>query len=289
MRTPTQARAATSPAGSRRTKRPRARAGAVAALCSALLALALGAPGGALADSMSLSAPEAVQELASQISFTAVSEEPVYAVLGLNNPGVPCAPDPDEDDGQIITQSHLLDGGTAGTFSGAADYTPPSTGIYTACGWLEIPAGLLEMDGGPVTAATSLPVSVRVPHISLALSFPRRPEPGRRFALDLSVSSEVQREIVVEGLPLTSRGCPVNYGVEEAQHLIDKKVTGGPVQVSSIIDPLTAGAYIFCAWADPPGDGSLDPEASTSLILRLPGTQTKRRAGKPKHRKRGTR
>jgi hypothetical protein len=194
-------RSAPRPAGPKHANRTRARAGALAALASGLLVLALCAPAGALADSMSLSIAQepVVQELASQVSWTASSEEGTLAVVYVNNPGVPCAADPAGDDGQRITETHLLEGSNVGAFSGSADYAPPSTGTYTACGWLEIPAGLLEVDGGPVTTSTSLAFNVRAPHISLALSFPRRPEPGRRFTLDLNVSSEVQREVVVEG------------------------------------------------------------------------------------------
>jgi len=220
---------------------------------------------------MSLSiAPETVEELTSQITWTATSEEGTFAVLAVNNPGVPCAADPEADDGKTVTPRHLLEPGSSGTFTGSVNYTPPSTGAYTVCGWLEVPAGLLETDGGPVTATTSLPLEVREPHISLSLSVPRRPVPRKRFTLDLLSSSEVEREVVVEGIPYTRRGCPVNYAANSAQHLIDVNVTGGPWRSTVNVAPLRTGAkYIFCAWADPPTDGGLYPEATTSLILAI--------------------
>ncbi len=120
----------------------------------------------------------------------------------------------------------------------------------------------------------SLPLEVRTPRISLSLSFPRRPTPGRPFTLDLTSSSEVEREVVVEGIPYTRRGCPVNYAASSATHLIDVNVTGGPWRSTVNVAPLRAGArYIFCAWADPPNDDGLYPEATTSLTLNLANTR----------------
>jgi hypothetical protein len=220
---------------------------------------------------MSLSlAPEPVEELTSQITWTATSERGTFTVVAVNNPGVPCAATPKADNGTTVTPGHLLEPGNSGAYTGTTNYTPPSTGAYTVCGWLELPAGLLETDGGPVTVATSLPLDVRLPHISLALSFPRRPAPGKRFTLDLLSSSEVEREVVVEGIPYTRRGCPVNYAADDAQHLVDVNVTGGPWRSAVNVSPLRTGArYIFCAWADPPTDDGLYPEATTSLLLDL--------------------
>ena len=128
----------------------------------------------------------------------------------VNNPGVPCAANPVADTGETISPAHFLQSGLIGQFVGRFNYTPTTTGTFAACGRLETPSGLLETDGGPVTAATTLPV--RHPNISLHLSFPRRPEPRRSFALDLNTTTEVLREVVVEGFPLTKRGCPPNYG-----------------------------------------------------------------------------
>jgi hypothetical protein len=265
--------------------------GRLAALCGLLFMLTLLAPTAALADSMALSiAPEPVANLTSAVTYTASSEEGTLAVVAANNPGVPCAADPAADDGQTITPGHIFESGSTGPYSGSINYTPPSTGAYTLCGWLEIPAGLIETDGGPVTAAASLPINVRAPRISLALSFPRRPQPGHTFTLDLTASSEVQREVVVEGIPLTRRGCPVNYAAEEADHLIDKNVTGGPWLITDNIERLRAGNYIFCAWADPTSDDGLYPEATTSTVLRLgkPPAPNRRKPA-PRQRRRSRR
>jgi len=256
------------------THQPR-RASILAAICVALAALTL--PGAALADSMALTiAPEPVANLTSLVSYTASSEEGTLAVVAVNNPSVPCAADPEADQGRTLTPAHIVDPGQFGTFSGSLNYTPATPGAYTLCGWLEIPAGLIETDGGPVTASASLPISVRGPRISLALSFPRHPDPGRTFTLHLIATTEATREVVVEALPLTRRGCPVNYAAEEEGRLIDQTVTGGPSTLTSNVAPLRPGNYVFCAYADPLDDEGLAPEATAKLVLRL---------GQPAHSK----
>lgn len=239
-------------------------------ICGLVLFAALALPGAALADSMSLSvAPEPVQELAGQVTYASSSEEATYPVVYANNPGIPCAADPQADAGQMLTPTHFAEGGNIGQASGAVNWTPPSTGTYTLCGWTTIPAGLLEMEGGPVTAAASLPVVVRAPRISLALSFARPVVAGDGFTIDLTASSEVKREVVVEGVPYTRAGCPVDPAASAAQNLIETEVTGGPWLSRSNVKALSGGRWIFCAWADPPEDHDLYPQASTSLLLNL--------------------
>jgi hypothetical protein len=225
----------------------------------------------ALADSMSLSiSPEPVEQLTSQITWASSSEGGVFAIVAVNNPGVQCAATPAGDSGQLVTPTHFLEPGNTGAASGAANYTPPSTGEYLMCGWLTTPAGLLEMEGGPVTAATSVSIKVRAPHISLSLSFPRPVVAGRTFTLDLTSTTEVKREVIVEGFPYTRRGCPIDYEAGAAAHLIDTEVTGGPWLTRANLPPLRGGAgYIFCAWADSVGDNGLYPEATAQLLLNL--------------------
>jgi hypothetical protein len=241
-------------------------------LCGGLLVVILTLPAGALADSMSLSvAPEAVQELTGQVTYVTSSEEATYPVVYANNPGVPCAANPQGDTGQMLTVTHFAEGGNIGQASGAVNWTPPSTGAYTLCGWTTIPAGLLEMEGGPVTATSQLPVVVRAPRVSLALSFPRPAVAGEGFTIDLDASSEVKREVVVQGVPYTRAGCPIDPAAGAAQNLIETEVTGGPWLSRATVKALSGGRWIFCAWADPPEDHGLYPQASTSLLLNLSG------------------
>ena len=256
------------------------------AVLAMVVAGALAMPAAVSADSMTLAVPSTpVQEIGGQVSWSAVSEEPTLAVVAANNPGVPCASSPAADEGTTLTPGHLLEGGNVGDWSGSADFTPPTPGAYILCGWLEEPAGLIETDGGPVTATTSLQVQVRPPVISLKLSLPRAPQPGRPFVLNLTATSEVQRHMVVEGMAATRHGCPINYAVESDQHLIDQDITGGPWRLASNVEPLRRGTYSFCAWADPTEDSGLDPQASTSLTLHV-GTQAPAPHPRKRHRHR---
>lgn len=231
---------------------------------------ALAAPAASLADSMALAVPSTpVQEIGGEVTWSAESEEPTLAVVAANNPGVPCASSPAADTGTTLTPGHLLEGGNIGDWSGSTNFTPPTAGAYVLCGWLEEPAGLIETDGGPVTATTSLQVQVRPPAITLKLTLPRPAQPGRPFALNLTATSEVQRHVVVEGMTATPQGCPINYAVDNDPHLIDQDVTGGPWRLASNIEPLHRGTYVFCAWADPTQDSGLEPQAAAALTVHV--------------------
>jgi hypothetical protein len=246
----------------------RGRRGLALLAMSALAALAVPATG--WADTMTLAVPSTpVQEIGGQVSWSADSEEPTLAVVAANNPGVPCASTPAADQGTTLTPGHIFEGGNVGDWSGSAGFTPSTPGAYILCGWLEEPAGLIETDGGPITASTSLAVQVRPPAISLKLSVPRAPQPGRAFALYLTATSEVQRHVVVEGMDASKPGCPINYAVENDPHLIDQDVTGGPWRLASNVESLRRGTYLFCAWADPTEDSGLEPQASTSLTVHV--------------------
>ncbi len=242
-----------------------------------LTALALTLPGTALADTMTLSiSPEATEEVTSEVTYTASSVEKTLATVDVNNPGVPCAPDPEADNGYTIVEPGILTPFNIGEFSGAGNYEFPSAGAYTVCGWLSIPGSLAYPDDGPVTAAASLPLNVRLPTISLSLRFPRPVHADQRFALELVATSEVKREVVVEAMPYTKYGCPVNYAASNEPHIIDTEVNGGPTTTTVDVNALRDGEYIFCAWADPYEDNGLHPEATTSVVLDLSGHQAKK-------------
>ena len=203
--------------------------------------------------------------------------------MAVNNPGVPCASTPAADEGTTLTPGHLLEGGNVGDWSGSAGFTPPTPGAYVLCGWFEEPAGLIETDGGPSDRYHVFAGAGSRPVISLKLSLPRPPQPGRPFVLNLTATSEVQRHVVVEGMTATRHGCPINYAVENDQHLIDQDVTGGPWRLASDVEPLRRGTYIFCAWADPTEDSGLEPQASTSLTVHF-GTQAPASRPRERHR-----
>lgn len=245
----------------------------------AALLVSLACPSAAAADSISLSiTPAPIKSVTSEVNWAASSEEGRFGVIAVNNPGVPCAANPAADDGKTLTETHGLEAGSTGDYGGALNFTPAATGEYELCAWLTIPAGLLDLEGGQVTASTSLPIDVRAPVIHLALSLPRRPVPRRRFTIDLVASSEALREFVVEGFPDTNRGCPVNSAAESlTPRLIDQEDVGGPWRFAGNVAALRAGTYIFCAWADAAEDQGLYPEATAHLLVHIGAHSSTRR------------
>lgn len=250
-------------------RRLHSRSCSLASLCAGLITVFLWLPGAASADSISLSVkPAPVQELTSQITFQAVIEAEGFAAVDVNAPGIPCAPDPEADDGTtIIAPEDRTLPSPAGPFEGSGNYTPASTGAYTICGWL-IRSDLDTVNGrGPITASSSVPLDVRAPNVSLALSLPRPARVGKPFAVDVHIASEVPRELVVEDTPLGSHRCPVNPAAGSEERFIDTEIDGGPWVKRFDVEALPAGRYLFCAWADPPADHGLDPQVSRSLIV----------------------
>jgi hypothetical protein len=254
-------------------------------LAAALAALAFALPGTALADTMTLSiSPEATEEVTSEVTYTANSAGKTFATVAVNNPGVPCAPDPQADSGHTIVEPAIYIPPNIGEFSAAGNYKFPSTGAYTVCGWLSSPNGIGD-PGGPVTAAASLPLNVRLPAISLSLRFPRPVHVNKPFTLELVATSQVKREVVVEAMPYTKSGCPVNYAAGNEPRIIDTEIDGGPTTTTVDLKALRRGKYIFCAWADPYEDNGLYPQATTSVVLDLSGHHaTKHKAHKKKRR-----
>ena len=269
------------------THRHRLRPGSLAGLCAGLIAAVLWLAGTAYADSVSLSVtPEPVQELTSEITYQAFTEEPLMASVYVNAPGVPCAPNPVTDSGTAVVVPNMLTPALVGSFSGAGNYTPPTSGAYTMCGWLTGVGSIVHPEGGEVATAISVPLQVRIPRIGLSLTLPRRVVPGKRFVLDVHATSEVTRKVIVEGMRLTSRGCPLDRAASTAEPLLEAEIEGGPWLKHTVIEPLPAGRYIFCAWADPPADNGLDPQASTSLVVTVSRSRGLRRAkkhGRPRH------
>ncbi len=269
--------------------------GPAAIVCGlTLAALAVLAPAAALADTMSLGlSREAVQSATTQITYTASSEELGFVTLAVNNADVPCGSTPEADAGTGLLEPALLTLGQTGVYSGSVNYTPSEPGVFIACGWVT-GYGVGGTTGGPTISSASLPIEVRPPHISLALSLAHPVTVAKQFALDLTVTSEVPREVIVAGVAYTPAGCPVDSAASTAQHLIDSVFEGGPSLKSVTVNALPAGSrWIFCAWAVVPG--ALNPQATTSLVVNiprskprsLPRSKPKRRKQKPKRSKQG--
>ena len=231
-------------------------------------------PSAATADSMSLSiAPAPVESITSEVSWTANSEAGTFPAVAANNPGVPCAAKSGwrrRHDPHAV--AHLSKRAGAGSYTGSVNFTPAGTGQYTLCGWLETPVWVGRNDGragdGKHVAADRRP-STR--HQSV-------PEPGasgrgaRGRSRSISLRwSEALRQFVVEGFPATRQAaCEL---CRRRRHALSDRpgsssVAGGSSPVRTW-QPLRAGSYIFCAWADEADDEGLYPEATAHLLVRV--------------------
>jgi hypothetical protein len=250
-------------------------------ICLCALALALLAPGAALADTMSLRlSREAVQSATTQIVYTAASEVPGFVSLAVNKADEPCGATPEAEYDSLMSAPEAATLGQIGAYSQSVNYTPSDSGSFVICGWVTSSVPYQDVTGAPVLAAASLPIEVRLPHVSLALSLSRRVTPNRSFGVYLMATSEVAREVILVGLPYASEGCPENGDASAAQSLIDSVVTGGPRLRKVTVRGLPAGSrWIFCAWAVVPG--TLWPEATTSMIVNVPHALTR---SKPKRK-----
>jgi hypothetical protein len=257
--------------------------GAAAIVCGlALAALAALLPGTALADGMTLElAKEAVQNETTQINYTASTEAPGFITIAVNYADVPCGSIPEADSGTILAKPAYEAERQTGVYSGSAEFTPLEPGPYIICGWATGLGPGEDPIGGPDLAAASLPIEVRPPHISLALSLASPIAADRPFTLNLMATSEVAREFIVVAVPDTPEGCPANSASTTASPLIEAIITGGPQLETASVKGLPAGSrWIFCAWAVVPG--TVTPQANTSMVVEVPRSAPA--PSKPKHR-----
>lgn len=256
-------------------------------LCGLVLAALL--PGAALADGMTLElAKEAVQNETTQINYTASTEAPGFITVAVNYANVPCGSTPEADSGTILAEPARSDERQTGVYSGSANFTPLEPGPYVICGWATGLGPGEDPIGGPDLAAASLPIEVRPPHISLALSLANGIAAGRPFTLNLMATSEVARELIVVAVPDTPEGCPANSASTTASPLIEAIITGGPQLETASVNALPAGSHwIFCAWAVVPG--TVTPQASTSMVVDVPSSPSapSQPSSPPKRRSRG--
>ncbi len=256
--------------------------------CICGLTLVVLAPSAALAGTMSLGlSSEAVQNATTQITYTVDTEGSGndtegggYVTLALNNADVPCGSSPEDDYGTTILRPEVTTAAQAGVFMGSTSFEPTELGASIICGWVTGYGDENDLDG-TVFAAGSLPIEVRPPHISLALSLANPVTAGKRFALDLTVTSEVPREVILIDVPYTSVGCPVDSAASTAPHLIDSVFEGGPSLKSVTVGPLPVGSsWLECAYAVVPG--AINPQATTSMVVEVPRSAPA--PSQPKHR-----
>ncbi len=258
---------------------------ALACVCGLTLAALL--PGAALADGMTLElAKEAVQSETTQINYTASTETAGFITIAVNKADVPCGSLPEADSGTRLAEPVFEAEGPSEMYSGSMSFTPLEPGPYIICGWATGFGPGETSTGGPDFAAASLPVEVRLPHISLTLSLANGIAAGRPFTLNLMAASEVARELILVGGPATPEGCRASSASATASPLIKAIITGPPQLHTASVSALPAGSrWVFCAWALVPG--TLNPQATTSMVVNVPRSPRSRPRSKPKRRRNG--
>jgi hypothetical protein len=185
--------------------------GAAAIVCG--LTLVVLAPSTALADEMSLGlSAEAVQNATTQITYTADTEGSGYVTLALNNADVPCGSSPEDDYGTAILEPHGAAAPQTGVFMGSTSFEPTEPGAFIICGWVTGFGGSFNLDA-EVFAAASLPIAVRPPHISLALSLPQPVTPGKARACG---TEKLDAEIATTTIHASGISCRAAHSVVHA-------------------------------------------------------------------------
>jgi hypothetical protein len=221
--------------------------------------------------------PDPVESITTQIGATGSTEmgdlsEVSWSVHPAGGTG--CGPNPREDAGAIATISPQEIGPFAGEYSQTATWTPKASGSYLLCGWL------LDWPISTVKAHTSLPFSVRAPHLSVSLKAPATVRVGRRFHVTTTAQAEAPRKLYEYIIPSRGGVCPANAAAASSRaHVIDPNlgpsanvniwsVNGGPFSKTSSESFRRSGAWLVCAYFQY-GNTSNPPEASASAAIRV--------------------
>jgi len=241
-----------------------------AALALALCAALLAAPSANAAPTISIAAArDPVESLTTQLTTSGTLDDArEVAIVHVEPAGTPACPaNPVSDTGSEV----LWATPGAAPYVQRANWTFALAGTYLLCGWVAQNAG----HDAPVLAATSLPLAVRRPRLSLALAAPAAVARARSFRLAATVRTEARRDVHVAVLADNGSGCPANWSAATAapgeQTLLGLTVTGGPTLETTRVRIPTTGRYLACGYVDLPGmDAAPEATASRSLTVLAP-------------------
>jgi FKBP-type peptidyl-prolyl cis-trans isomerase len=220
---------------------------------------------------------EPVESITTQLGAAGTHTDGLYKVHWSVHPagGAGCGPNPLLDSGNIAMITPESSSGTGDieqAYSSTGNWTPEVVGSYLLCGWLE------GLDNEIVVAHTSMPISVRPPHLSVALSVPARVQAGHTFQITTTAQAEATRELYEYILPNAGAGCPANAAAaSSASGVIDPSfgsgataniwsVNGGPSSKTFNQMLKNAGVWRVCAYYQYHGTSS-PPEGFTSATV----------------------
>jgi hypothetical protein len=231
---------------------------ATLALACAVLAIAGARATAAMPAIAIATTPDPVASLTTQLIVTGTLTAPgQVAVVHVESPGGACGASPWVDPGPEA----LWATPGPGAYLQRVDQPFTLPGTYLLCGWVE-PSGARN---APVLASTVTSVTVRPPHVSLALTAPRRVLAGRRFQVATRIRTEARRDVHVALLAVTT--CPPTWAAASATRgertLLAGPSTGGPLVATTTARVARRGRYRICGYAD---DGEAATPAATASV-----------------------
>ena len=198
-----------------------------------------------------------VESVTTQVGVTGSTTESSGYLALTRKPvgGAGCGANYQADTGTGISYPYSVS--QAGAISYAVNQTFDLAGSYLLCAWLDTSG-----NGQNVVASASKVVAIRAPHLTLTLGVPAAVNKDETFQLTTTTQAEAERDLYVDLLVDTGRGCPANaaaaYQAAERNPISNRSVVGGPITSSTNISLSTAGTYLVCGYiqyraaSDPP-------------------------------------
>ena len=215
---------------------------------AAATAVVAGAPAGASASTLKITAPaQAVESTSIQLDVSATLDVASYIEVKLRPAGVPCAATAAQDSGAPLLDRSAIES----TFVATAVTSMETAGLYVVCGW----ARDTTKADTPVVASTAVSIDVRVPKLSFAITVPSAVAVDDLFAFTTVTSAEVQRLAYAGIVPNLGKGCPATYnalqkttGSVPVLSQAGVPVLGGPLTTKEQTSLPKAGKYLACGY-----------------------------------------
>jgi hypothetical protein len=206
---------------------------------------------------------EPVESITTQLGGTGDASESENRLYVKVQPagGEACAANPSADQGEEVISQYLEN---VGPYSQSVNWTPRTAGSYVMCGWLvHAPEG-----AATIAAEDSIPVTARIPRLSLSIAVPATVQIGQTFQVATTAQAETSREAFEYILPFTGGACPANAAAADMASgstgvFYAWNVVGGPLTQTQNESLSTPGVYLVCAYFEYPQSES-PPEATAN-------------------------
>jgi hypothetical protein len=203
-----------------------------------------------------------VESITTQVGVTGSTTESSGYLTLTRKPvgGAGCGANYQADTGTGVFYPYAIS--QAGAISYAVNQTFDLAGTYLLCAWLDTSG-----NGQNVVATASKVVAIRAPSLALTLDVPAAVNKDETFQLTTTTQAEAERDLYVDLLVDTGRGCPANaaaaYQAAERNPISNRSVVGGPITSSTNVSLSTAGKYLVCGYIQ--YRSSSDPPQATAV------------------------